>query len=261
MEFIENELANIKKELFKTVVNPVSNFNLCEFVCCGSKLIRSVLAIYYLKAQGCEIDEDIVNILVASEIIHNASLLHDDVIDDAEFRRGKTTFSKLYSPKISVILGDYLISLAVKKILEINNTKVLNIFLNCTEEMSKAEIRQFFMRGKLSNVDEYLSVCKGKTASLFIAVLQAVSLLANIDLDKAYEFGQKFGICFQIWNDLDLKSIAEDEKNKVYTAKDILGIEKTNALLDNYKEEMRNLVIDFPQKVYKKRLEDLINSL
>ena len=80
------------------------------FLSGNSKFIRSRLAILYLKAQEKEITDDVINVLTVGEIIHNSSLLHDDVIDDAVYRRGKTTIGNLYTPKISILCGDYLVS-------------------------------------------------------------------------------------------------------------------------------------------------------
>ena len=73
--------------------------------------------------------------------------------------------------------------------------------------------------------------------------------------------GELFGICFQIRNDLDKDSADIDLLNEIYTAKDVLGIEKTKTLLDNYKEEMRYLLENIPNNIYKTRLEDLIKDL
>ena len=104
-------------------------------------------------------------------------------------------------------------------------------------------------------------ICRGKTAKLFSAILESVSTLHGLNVESAVRFGDLFGLCFQIKNDLEPKSLNQDIKNKIYTAKDILGIEKTNYLLDNYKEEMREILSKFSDNVYKQSLEDLIKNL
>ena len=81
------------------------------------------------------------------------------------------------------------------------------------------------------------------------------------DVERARKFSEIFGLSFQINNDLEKKSSLEDKQNQIFTAKDIIGIEKTILLLDNYKEDMREMIKDFPQNIYKEGLEDLINSL
>ena len=91
--------------------------------------------------------------------------------------------------------------------------------------------------------------------------MEACAYILNIDRDKYKKLGEIFGIAFQIKNDLNAESEVIDKQNKIYTAKDILGIEKTKQLLDNYKEEMQDLIKDFPENIYKKALEDLIVNL
>lgn len=261
MKIIEKELFAIKRETQEGLIDPIPNNALVDFISSGSKLIRSTIAIYYLKSQNIEISENITKILAAGEIIHNASLLHDDVLDDADTRRGISTMAKNFSSKISILAGDFLLSSAIEKLLEINNSNILKIFQECTKRMSEAEIKQYFLRGKMPNTQEYLDICKGKTASLFSAIFESCAIVSNINQEQARTFANIYGICFQIKNDLNEFSAMEDKKNGILTAKDILGIEKTSILLDNYKEEMRKLIQDFPENVYKNGLEDLINSL
>lgn len=261
MMIIEKELNCVKKELLNGFKEPVSIKILEPFITNGSKLIRSSLALLYLKAQNIEITNDIYKIIATGEIIHNASLLHDDVIDNAELRRGKITIAKEFSSTISILSGDYLLSYAIEKLLELKNFEILEIFKSCTQNMTKAEFKQHFLKNNLPTENEYIEICKGKTATLFSSILESTAILSKINSEKAKHFGEIFGIFFQIKNDLAKDSSIIDIKNGIKTAKDILGIEKTKSLLDNYKEEMSNLIKDFPNNDYKKDLEDLIRSL
>ncbi len=226
---------------------------LLEFLEEPSKRIRSKLAILYLKYKGVNLSSEIYNILSAGELIHNASLLHDDVIDDAESRRGKTTIGVKISPKISILAGDYLVSKAMSKILGVNNPEIFNIFETCIKNMCEAEFKQFFLRGQIPTEDDYINICNGKTACLFASILESCAILADINREDAKNLGMKFGLYFQIKNDLEEKSSKEDEKNKIYTAKTVLGIEKTLSLLDNLKEEIVGV---FPEI---KEFEGLVN--
>ncbi len=232
-----------------------------EFVDNGSKRIRSKLAIYYTKALGKNINTDIYNLLTSVELIHNASLLHDDVIDDSDKRRNLTTIAKKYSSKVSILCGDYLVSKAVDLIDKINNRTISGIINKCIRNMTISEINQYFLRGNLPKKEQYLEICYGKTAGLFAAALECSAILAGLDSNIARSFGEKFGICFQINNDLEESSAKEDMKNKIYTATDILGIENTYILSDNYKEEMRMLINNIPENIYKNKLEELIKGL
>lgn len=231
-----------------------------EFLSEPSKRIRSKVAILYLKSANKEISENIFNILATGELIHNASLLHDDVIDEADMRRKKTTVSRSISPKISVLAGDYLISKAMEKVLTINNPQVTEIFRICTQKMCEAEFSQYFSRGIIPTKDDYLKICEGKTATLFSSVLKSCAIISGMDINHAKKFGKIFGIYFQIKNDLNKDSALQDKKNGIYTAIDIIGIEKTQFLLDNYREEMRTLLGVFTDSIYKKELEDLFKE-
>ena len=261
MQIIEQELNIIREKLLEDFIDPFETYELREFLMSGSKLIRSSVAILYLKLQNIEINDDIRKILLAGEFIHNASLLHDDVIDDAEYRRNKKTISKITSPKISILAGDYLLSNAISKLLELKKLEILQSFEKCTKKMPEAEIKQFFLREILPTEKEYINICKGKTASLFSAILESCAILLGLDAAIAKEFGEKFGICFQINNDLNKDSAEIDIKNGIYTANDVLGIEKTNILLDNFKGDLRDLISNFPNNEYKEELEGIINLL
>ena len=199
--------------------------------------------------------------MTAGEIIHNASLLHDDVIDNAMERRGEPTLGKMYSPYISILAGDYLLSIATEKLMEIDNKNILNIFLKCTKLMCKSEIQQFFLRGKLPAIDDYIKICEGKTALLFEAILKSCAIIEGVDIENAISFAKNFGIYFQLKNDEEKVSAYNDANNKIFTSKDILGIEKTKILMDNYQEEIMRLIGILPDNVYKKGLEGLLKAL
>lgn len=261
MKIIQKELDFIKDQVLCNIIDPMPENGLRGFLSSGSKFIRSSLAIFYLKSQNCEIKDDIYTILCAGELIHNASLLHDDVLDDAETRRGHLTISKKFSPKISILAGDYLLTVAIEKLIGLNNLEILKIFEDCTKQMIESEMKQYFLRKIIPSKEEYLQICQGKTAKLFASILESCSIISGIDFQKAKIFGELFGLCFQIKNDLNKESAIIDNQNEIYTARDILGIEKTTNLLDNYREEMRKLIKDFPVNTYKEGLEDLINLL
>ena len=261
MKIIEQELDYIKRNIVEDFVDPLPEKILTKFLTEGSKFIRSSLALLYLKALKCEITNDIYRILIAGELIHNASLLHDDVLDEADLRRGESTVAKRFSSKISILTGDLLVSDVIGYLLKLNNFEVFNLFNTCIKTMSESEIKQYFYRGKLPSEKEYLDICKGKTASLFASILESCALVANIDSVSAKKIGEKYGLIFQIKNDLDVVSAESDKNNGICTAKDVLGIEKTQDLLDNYKKDLKNILSEIPNNKYKEGLEELINNL
>ncbi len=260
MKIIEPELKTVKEEITRNFKDPLSNNALLNFISGSSKRIRSTLAILYIKAHGVSLSPDIYPLLAAGEMIHDASLLQDDVLDEAELRRKESTIAHKFNPKISILSADYLLSGAMEKLLKLDNKEILEIFKDCTIKMSTAEIKQYFLRGKKPSKKEYIEICAGKTASLFEAILTSAVLLSGLDIEKAHKFAQAFGIVFQIKNDMEESSASIDSKNEIYTAKSILGVENTQLLLDNYLEEMNNLLKEISENSYKKALEELITA-
>ena len=258
---IKEELERVNEEISGiTIESENIKKTLQELLQSGSKRIRTLVTVLYLKANGCNnISDDSFDIITAGEIIHNASLLHDDVLDGAKIRRGKTSFCEEYTPHISILAGDYLLSIATEKLLGINNNEILQIFLKCTQKMCTAEINQFFLRGKLPAIDEYINICEGKTACLFEAIIKSCSIVEKINVSA--DFAMNFGILFQLKNDLTKTSEELDRQNKIFTPKDILGIEKTMDLIDNYYVRLRGDIGKLPENIYKKGLEELLKNL
>ena len=112
---------------------------LSEFLNSPTKRIRSMVTILYLKAFNQEVN---IDLLLIGELIHNASLLHDDVIDEAKDRRGKPTLANVFNSHTAILSGDYLLSLATAKLIKLQNWNILKRFQNCIKRMSEAEILQ-----------------------------------------------------------------------------------------------------------------------
>ena len=263
-----DNIRNLVKDELNEVESCISNLmqtnsyeDLNHFVQNKSKCIRSVITLLYLKANHVKISNDIITLLAAIELTHNASLLHDDVVDDGMERRGEKTIYAKYGSKTSVLYGDYLLSLAMRNVLKLNNIQILDMFISTAAKMSSAELNQLSNRGNLISLNEYLKIIEGKTASLFELSLNVSALLTNLDVMIAGEFGKVFGIIFQINNDLNSKSAANDMKNGVNTAINILGIEKTLALKDNYKKELSKILLNIPESNYKNGIEDIVELL
>ena len=261
MNIVEKELDIVKKIIIESFENSILDEELKNFMLNGSKYIRSILAILFFKAQGVELNEKFYNILSTGEFIHNSSLLHDDVLDGADNRRGFTTIAKKYSDKISILAGDYLLSTAIATLLKVENLEILDLFRNCTKIMSETEIEQFLMRGNIPKKEDYIKICGGKTSELFATILESSAIILHKDRKFSRKFGEIFGICFQIKNDINKESALIDKKNEIYTALDIFGIEKTSHLLDNYKEELLKIISNFENNVYTELLKGLVKDL
>lgn len=258
---LKEELDIIDNKISGQVDNLLPDGELGVFVNTGSKRIRSRLALCYIKANNKIPNENINNLLAASELIHNASLLHDDVIDSSDSRRGTTTVARKFSSNISILCGDYLVTKAVNLLEEINNREISQIFNNCIKNMAAAEIKQYFLRGNSPSIEDYLEICKNKTAGLFASILEGCAIILKLDRYTAKRFGEIFGICFQLKNDAESKSILDDVKNKILTASDIIGIENTLTLSDNYKRELNGIVDKLPESHCKTELRELIREL
>ena len=252
LEHIDNRISDLK---FKD--NIIYN-KLNDFLLSPSKRIRSIITILYLRAHEIKITDKIVDILCTTELIHNASLLHDDVIDDALIRRNQTTIAKQFSPKISILTGDCLISCAMDILLNLNNTDFLNKFKKCITAMCEAEIQQYLLRNKVPDIKTYIQICEGKTSELFKTALFCSAQTSGINTDRAESFGKLFGILYQIKNDTEQSSYENDIKNGVNTAVNIIGIEKTKILADNYINKLRRDLSTLPDNKYREAIGELL---
>ena len=245
-----------------------------KFLFAPSKRIRSLVAILYLRAGKMYLLPSHYELLSAVELVHNASLIHDDVVDDSDIRRNIQTLNKKFDNKLAVISGDYLLGLALKKLVKINSFEILDIFADTLQNMCKGEVNQYFNRFKKTKLDAYIEKTTQKTASLFESTIKSAVILAEVkDLQNASEFALNFGIAFQIRDDLlnfikkDGTKTSNDEDDGIYNAPAILsdnpekGIEKTRNLLNNYLENARKCIKHFPSSPYKTALEELLEFM
>ena len=172
------------------------------------KMLRPLLSL--LSADCCgKINNESIICAVTSEIMHTASLMHDDVADNSDLRRGVPTIKKLFSPGASVLMGDYWLSKAISLILNDNTDyKILQCFAKALEDLSYGELLQMKRTEDLQiNEKEYKDIIAKKTSSLFIASVKS-GVLSVCPGDKAEildafeKFGYHLGIAFQIKDDI-----------------------------------------------------------
>lgn len=179
----------------------------------GGKRLRPVLALLAAKACGYEGREHIQSAAII-EFIHTATLLHDDVVDASELRRGKETANALFGNEASVLVGDFLYSRAFEMMVEIQNMRIMGIFANTTNVIAEGEVMQLL---NIHNTDiseeEYLRVILSKTAKLFEAATLIGAILAkqNAKVESAMAaYGMHLGTAFQLVDDvLDYTSDAD----------------------------------------------------
>ena len=212
----------------------------------SSKQLRSCLIFLFSRLLYDEVDENTIKLAGAVEIIHNATLIHDDIIDNAEIRRGKTSLHKIYGNRLSIIAGDLLLSSAIKILTTIKVPAIIDAFADCLENLCKGEIKQYFSERKTPTIESYIQKSEAKTASLFVASLSSLAVINCSPYKKDLEnFARHFGIAFQIKDDLknitdeqDLKPLLTDLNNGIYTAPIIFAFGENENLSEKTTEEI-----------------------
>jgi octaprenyl-diphosphate synthase len=153
--------------------------------------------------------QQLVKIASSIELIHLASLIHDDVIDHARFRHNKPTINSQYGQDAAIVLGDYLFSVGFKLISSCGNSDIMSCITSAAKAMCEGELIQVSQRDNLDLLKKrYIIIAKKKTASLFVASCQAGTALSDCEAPAQHTlkgYGLNFGIAFQIIDDcLDL---------------------------------------------------------
>ena len=268
----------IGEESVKTLLADL-NSALKNFLTAPSKRIRPLLSILYLKANEENLSDKQLEILTVIELIHNASLIHDDIIDNSEIRRGIKTLCKEFDNKLAVISGDYILAIAMEKLAKIENIHILHKLSQTIRQMCLGEINQNFDRFKIGTIENYIEKTKNKTAYLFESSIVCSAMLSKKqhNFENITNLGLDIGIAFQIRDDIinikkfdSSKPSNNDIKEGIFNAPIILGnksdnyhsgIEKTKVLLNNYIESAENKIKILPNNVYKSALEEFLELL
>lgn len=191
------------------------------------KRIRPALLFLLSRASG-QFNDKTVDASVAIELVHAATLLHDDVVDESEMRRNQITVNAKWTNLISVLMGDYLFAKAFKVMSSIDSMELMRAISAATERVSVGELRQIEgTRNYDISEKEYLSIIADKTASLFAVACQVGPILSRAEEDtrrRFSQFGEALGISFQIADDLldfvgDSRQTGKEPGNDVLTGK------------------------------------------
>ena len=171
----------------------------------GGKRLRPLLTI--AAAEMCGYTGPYhVHLAATVEFIHTATLLHDDVVDESQQRRGRPTANLLWDNKSSILVGDYLFSRAFQLMVEPGSLRVLDILSNASATIAEGEVLQLTAARDLATTeDTYLQVVRGKTAALFSAATEVGGVIAGASdahTSALFEYGDALGIAFQIVDDL-----------------------------------------------------------
>lgn len=178
------------------------------------KRIRPAILLLCAKLLGYKGKEHI-HMSALVESIHTASLLHDDIIDNSDLRRGERTVHTKWGPNITVLLGDYLYIKSLGLSLDSQHREIIRILTEVSAEMIDGELQEYSLSGNLDiDENEYLEILEKKTASLFAASCQIAGILGGAgdkDTARLVSFGKNLGMSFQLID--DLLDFSGDEKN------------------------------------------------
>src|SRR3974390_2053223 len=170
----------------------------------GGKRLRPILTVALARLTGYHGDGH-VKLAAAVEFMHTATLLHDDVVDESELRRGRLAARMLWGNEASVLVGDFLLGQAFKMMVEVGNLKALEILSSAAAIIAEGEVMQLAAaKNTATSEDEYIAVIRGKTAELFAAACEVgPELSARQEAEQAASrsFGMNLGITFQLIDD------------------------------------------------------------
>lgn len=180
----------------------------------GGKRLRPMLLLLAAKALG-RIDERHLTLAAVIEFIHTATLLHDDVVDESELRRGKESANAVWGNAASVLVGDYLYSSAFEMMVRTDNMRVMDIMSKTTTAIAEGEVLQLLnCNNPETSEAKYLEVIARKTAILFSTATRLAAVVSGADAateEALAIYGQQLGVAFQLIDDaLDYKANSEE---------------------------------------------------
>jgi len=239
---VEGELAEVNKVILQEMQSEVALIPQLagHLIAAGGKRLRPVLTLAAAKLCGYTGSRQ-VGLAACVEFIHTATLLHDDVVDESDLRRGIATANAVWGNKASVLVGDFLFSRAFQLMVSDGSLKVLKVLSDASAIIAEGEVQQLMTANDTDTGEEaYLSVVKAKTAALFSAACQVGAVVAerpSNEEDALVSYGTNLGIAFQIVDDVldysakqaDLgKSIGDDFQEGKVTLPIILAYRRGN---------------------------------
>ncbi len=206
------------------------------------KLVRPIMTSLMAGLYGLPLPEKTVQSAVLLELVHTATLIHDDVIDNSPQRRGRSTLNAIFDNRVAVLMGDFVLSSALMGAIALQDLRIISVVSLIGRDLTEGEIRQFESAENLYLSEEnYMEVIRQKTASLFAscAEIAGISVEASEkDIQKLKRCGELLGLAFQIRDDI-FDYFAEDEVGKP-TGHDIIEGKITLPLLHVFLEEKGN---------------------
>jgi len=215
----ESDMQRVNQVITKNLASDVVLINQLSqhIIYSGGKRLRPVLVLLSAKACGYSGDDDALLAAVV-EFIHTATLLHDDVVDDSEMRRGQKTASNIWGNEAAVLVGDYLYSRAFQMMVRAESMRIMDLLADATNTIAQGEVLQLLNIHDADTTEEkYHEVIYGKTACLFEAATRIGAILGDSDtgLEQAMaDFGRHLGTAFQLVDDALDYTANSDELGK-----------------------------------------------
>lgn len=218
---VENKLDSVSQQIKRklaseiNLIHKMTDYHLKS----GGKRIRPLLTLGSAKLCGYENGNRDVNLAACIELIHNATLLHDDVIDNSYFRRGVKTSNAIWGNQSSILVGDYLLSRCFEMLVEDGSQEILKLLSSTSSKIAQGEVLQLEYKGEIDILEEiYFDIINSKTAALFAAATKVGACITNKskkEKDALESYGKNIGLAFQI----------ADDALDYYSTKAILGKE------------------------------------
>ena len=212
----------------------------------GGKRLRALLTLGSAKLCKYLKGGRDINLAACVELIHTATLMHDDVIDVSSVRRGKKTINSIWGNQSSILVGDYLLSRCFEMMVEDGNLEVLKLLSSTSSKIAQGEILQLQHKGDIDMLEEtYLKIISTKTAVLFSASTKVGAILANKknnEKDALEFYGKNLGLTFQIADDIldynsELKLFGKKIGNDFYEGKITLPVILLSQQINNIEKQ------------------------
>ena len=252
-----SEQHNTESNLNENIINHVLSI--------PGKQLRPSMTIISSKIWNEDVDYKVIKMATAVELLHIATLVHDDTVDFADTRRGEKTASNIWGPRIAVLVGDFLFATSAEYVCDTESIRLIKQFASTISDLAKGELKEIENSNNVDSKDEdYLDIIFKKTGSLFATSSMSGALLGGAkekDINTLYSFGKNLGLGFQIFDDiLDFegdenqlgKPVGNDLKNGIMTSPSLLARDRNK----NIKKDIEEL-FNLP----KNKREDAVTSV
>jgi geranylgeranyl pyrophosphate synthase len=203
---LEDKLVKVEEKMlsYSSGYHPDLMSALDHLMTSGGKRIRPIITLLMGNMMGADEDK-LISLGASIELLHTATLVHDDLIDGALLRRGNPTLNSHWTPAATVLTGDYIFAQAAQLAAEIGSTEAMSIFAETLSIIVNGELSQLFGKSKLPSQEEYYDRIYEKTGSLFALSARAAVMISPADrkfIDPAEYYGKEIGKAFQIVDDV-----------------------------------------------------------